>query len=396
LAFVGGCLLNLMPCVFPVLSFKVMSVLHLSGEHRSRIISLGWAYTLGILVSFWILVAALLMLRYGGQHIGWGFQLQSPHFVFLLASVLFAFGLNLLGLFEISGRFMGYGSSLTDRPGYVGAFFTGVLATLVATPCTAPFMGSAIGFALSQSIEVVFGIFTALALGLALPYLLIAHIPMVGRWLPRPGRWMETFKQLMAFFVFGTVIWLAWVLGLQTSSEGLVMLLLAFFGIGFAVWVANRWRRASIVAALLGMAVVGFAASALEGKLPAQRGGAASWDQDGLAWEPFSPATMAAYRAQGRPIFIDFTAAWCVSCQVNELMVFRSEEVRATLKEQGFALLKADWTNHDPIITQTLASFGRDGVPFYVIYGKGEHSPAVTLPELISPGMVLRALEGLP
>jgi thiol:disulfide interchange protein len=243
---------------------------------------------------------------------------------------------------------------------------------------------------------VVFGIFTALAMGLALPYLLIAHIPTIGRWLPRPGRWMETFKQLMAFFVFGTVIWLAWVLGLQTSSEGLVMLLLAFFGIGFAVWVANRWRRASIVAALLGMAVVGFAASALEGKLPAQRGGAASWDQDGLAWEPFSPATVAAYRAQGRPIFIDFTAAWCVSCQVNELMVFRSEEVRATLKARGFALLKADWTNHDPIITQTLASFGRNGVPFYVIYGKGEHSPAVTLPELISPGIVLRALEGLP
>jgi thiol:disulfide interchange protein len=396
LAFVGGFLLNLMPCVFPVLSLKVMSVLHMSGEQRCRIISLGWAYTLGILVSFWILVAALLTLRYGGQQIGWGFQLQSPQFVFLLASVLFAFGLNLLGLFEISSRFVGYGRSFAHRSGYVGSFFTGVLATLVATPCTAPFMGSAIGIALSQSVEVVFGIFTALAMGLALPYLLIAHIPAVGRWLPRPGPWMETFKQLMAFLVFGTVIWLAWVLGLQTSSEGLVTLLLAFFSIGFAVWTAKRWQRTSMVATLLAIAAVGLAAFSLEGRVPAQRGGVASWEENGLAWEPFSPATVAAYRTRGRPIFIDFTAAWCVSCKVNELMVFRSEEVRAALKERGFALLKADWTNHDPIITQTLAAFGRNGVPFYVIYGKDEHSPAVTLPEIISPGIVLHVLENLP
>jgi thiol:disulfide interchange protein len=396
LAFVGGLLLNLMPCVFPVLSLKVMSILHMSGEQRSRIVSLGWAYTLGILVSFWLLVAALLMLRYGGQQIGWGFQLQSPQFVFLLASVLFALGLNLLGLFEISGRFVGYGSSLTHRPGYVGSFFTGVLATLVATPCTTPFMGSAIGFALSQSVAVVFGIFTALAIGLALPYLLIAHIHAVGRWLPRPGQWMETFKQLMAFLVFGTVIWLAWVLGLQTSSEGLVTLLLAFFSIGFVVWVATRWKRSAVVATCVGIAAVGLGAFSLEARVPAQRGEVASWEQNGLAWEPFSPATVAAYRAQGRPIFIDFTAAWCVSCQVNELMVFRSDEVRAALKARGFALLKADWTNHDPIITQTLAAFGRNGVPFYVIYGKGEQSPAVTLPEIISPGTVLRALENLP
>jgi thiol:disulfide interchange protein DsbD len=207
---------------------------------------------------------------------------------------------------------------------------------------------------------------------------------------------METFKQLMAFLVFGTVIWLAWVLGLQTSADGLVTLLLAFFGIGFAVWIAQRWKRAAIVAALLGMIAVGLGAYTLEGRDAAQRGGGASWEQGGLAWEPFSPATVAAYRAQGRPVFIDFTAAWCVSCQVNELMVFRSAEVRAALQERGFALLKADWTNYDPIITQTLAAFGRNGVPFYVIYGKGEQSPAVTLPEMISPGMVLRALENLP
>src|SRR5262245_39353125 len=196
---------------------------------------------------------------------------------------------------------------------------------------------------------------------------------------------METFKQLMAFLVFGTVIWLAWVLGLPTSSGGLVTLLLAFFSIGFAVWIAKRWKRAAMVAALLALAAVGLAAFSLEAKVPVQQRGVASWEQDGLAWEAFSPATVAAYRAQGRPIFIDFTAAWCVSCKVNERMVFRSEEVRAALRERGFALLKADWTNRDPLITETLAAFGRNGVPFYVIYGRGEHAPAVTLPEIISP-----------
>lgn len=396
LALVGGLLLNLMPCVFPVLSLKVMSVVQMAGEERSRIVNMGWAYTLGILVSCWVLVAALLILRYGGLHIGWGFQLQSPQFVFVLASILFAFALNLLGFFEISGRFTAYGSSLAYRPGYMGSFFTGVLATLVATPCTAPFMGSAIGFALSRSVGVAFGIFTALAIGLALPYLLISYIPAVGRWLPRPGRWMETFKQLMAFLVFGTVIWLAWVLGLQTSPAGLITLLLTFFGIGFMVWIAYRWRRAAPVAALLGIAAVIVAAFSLEATVPADREGATAREEYGLVWEPFSPAKVAEYRAQGRPIFIDFTAAWCVSCQVNELMVFRSEDVRAALNKRGFALLKADWTNHDPVITQTLASFGRNGVPFYVIYGEGRNAPAVTLPEIINAGIVLRALENLP
>ena len=396
LALVGGLLLNLMPCVFPVLSLKVMSVVHLAGKERSRIIKMGWAYTLGILVSFWVLVAALLLLRYGGLHIGWGFQLQSPPFVFVLASVLFVFALNLLGCFEISGRFTAYGHSLTYRPGYVGSFFTGVLATLVATPCTAPFMGAAVGFALSQSVGVAFGIFTALAVGFALPYLLISYIPTVGRWLPRPGRWMETFRQLLAFLVFGTVIWLAWVLGLQTSSAGLVTLLMAFFCIGLAVWIASRWRRVATVAVLVGIAAVLMAAFSLEATAPAHRESVTVQGKDGLAWEAFSPAKVAEYRAQGRPMFIDFTAAWCVSCQVNELMVFRSEEVRGTLKARGFALLKADWTNHDPIITQTLASFGRNGVPFYVIYGKGKDAPAVPLPEIINAGIVLHALENLP
>jgi thiol:disulfide interchange protein len=182
----------------------------------------------------------------------------------VLASVLFVFALNLLGCFEISGRFTAYGNSLAYRPGYVGSFFTGVLATLVATPCTAPFMGAAVGFALSQSVGVAFGIFTALAVGFALPYLLISYIPTVGRWLPRPGRWMETFRQLLAFLVFGTVIWLAWVLGLQTSSAGLVTLLMAFFCIGLAVWIAGRWRRVATVAVLVGIAAVLMAAFSLE------------------------------------------------------------------------------------------------------------------------------------
>ena len=200
-ALLGGLLLNLMPCVFPILSIKALSVLQMSGERRGDVRKMGWAYTLGILVSFWTLVGTLVVLRLGGRHIGWGFQLQSPHFVFVLACILFVFGLNLLGVFEIYGAFVSVGDGLARRSGSTGAFFTGVLATVVATPCTAPFMGAAVGFALSQTALVIFAIFTALALGLALPYLLICHLPILTRILPKPGAWMETLKQVMAFFV---------------------------------------------------------------------------------------------------------------------------------------------------------------------------------------------------
>jgi thiol:disulfide interchange protein len=392
-AFVGGLFLNLMPCVFPVLSLKVMSLLKISGQEKSRVRKLGLAYTAGILVSFWILITVLLVLRFTGQQIGWGFQLQSPRFVFVLACVLFAFALNLLGMFEITGSFVGAGNSLANKEGLTGSFFTGVLATLVATPCTAPFMGSAVGFALTQTPFVVFLIFTSLGLGLSAPYLLVSYFPKLGGFLPKPGLWMETFKELMAFLIFGTVIWLAWVLQIQTSAPGLIILMSGFVGIGFAVWLSRRGRAEAYrwLGVLIGILSVFSSCLALRPATSASN--LAIGHEGGLTWEKFSPEKLEEYRAKNEPVFVDFTAAWCVSCQVNELLVFQSEAVKEKLRALGFHLMKADWTNEDPVITKTLASFNRNGVPFYLIYGKGKDVPAVQLPEVINAGLVLNELE---
>lgn len=394
-ALLGGLLLNLMPCVFPILSIKALSVLQMAGERRRHVRNLGWAYTLGILVSFWALVGTLVVLRLGGRHIGWGFQLQSPHFVFVLACILFVFGLNLLGVFEIYGSFVGVGDGLARRSGLTGAFFTGVLATVVATPCTAPFMGAAVGFALSQPPLVIFAIFTALGFGLALPYLLICYVPLLTRLLPKPGLWMETLKQVMAFFVFATTLWLAYVLSLQSSSTGLLLLMSAFVGLGFAAWLKARFARATPMAIVLGLAVVTSASLSLA-KAPLPAAPATTLQaSDALVWEAYSPAKLAAYRAQGKPVFVDFTAAWCVSCKVNETVIFHSEAVKKKLVDMGFVLLKADWTNEDPEITQALNAFGRSGVPFYVVYPRGKESAAMPLPEVLNAGVVLGALEKL-
>jgi thiol:disulfide interchange protein DsbD len=393
-ALLGGLLLNLMPCVFPILSIKALSVLQLSGERRGDVRKMGWAYTLGILVSFWALVGTLLVLRLGGRHIGWGFQLQSPHFVFVLACILFVFGLNLLGVFEIYGAFVSVGDGLARRSGSTGAFFTGVLATVVATPCTAPFMGAAVGFALSQTPLVIFAIFTALGFGLALPYLLICYLPIVSRMLPKPGAWMETLKQVMAFLVFGTTLWLAYVLSLQSSSTGLLLLMTAFVGLGFAAWLAARFTRTTPMAIVLGLAVVTSASLSLS-KSPLPVAPATVQASDTLVWEAYSPEKLAAYRAQGKPVFVDFTAAWCVSCKVNETVIFHSEAVKKKLTDLGFVLLKADWTNEDTAITQALNAFGRSGVPFYVVYPRGKESAAMPLPEVLNAGVVLGALAKL-
>jgi thiol:disulfide interchange protein DsbD len=257
-------------------------------------------------------------------------------------------------------------------------------------------MGSAVGFALTQSPLVVFLIFTMIAVGLALPYLLISFVPGVGRYLPKPGAWMETFKELMSFLIFGTVIWLAWVLSLQAAISGIMILLCAFLGIGFATWIAFRFSRSKSAhrfALLVGVLVVASSAYLVKGA-PANSVSGVS-HEEGLVWEKFSPEKLAQYRSQGQPVFIDFTAAWCVSCQVNEMVVFHNEEVRQKLKDSGVVLMKADWTNEDPVITKTLASFGRNGVPFYVIYGKEKDAPADPLPEVINAGIVLKELEKL-
>ncbi|HEX3662515.1 MAG TPA: thioredoxin family protein [Acidobacteriaceae bacterium] len=406
LAFLGGMLLNLMPCVFPVLFIKGLALVQ-SGQHeRHRLRAHGWVYTLGILFSFWIVVAVLLILRAAGRQLGWGFQFQSPIFVALMAMLLFFLGLALAGQFEIGLSLTSAGGSLAQKQGYAGSFFTGVLAMVVATPCTAPFMGAAIGYALSHSAIVSFIVFTALALGLAVPYLLLAYFPGWARLLPKPGAWMEVLKQAVSVPIFATVIWLVWVY-LRVAGTGLALmaLLAAFLLLAIAGWFLGRWpgRTApAVIAALIVAAAIAVPVSILHA-LPAPSqsfsGSGAPGSQlpaSGSAWQPFTPAALQQARAQHRPVFIDFTASWCLSCQVNERLILDRSDVQQRLRTSGATLLRADWTNQDPAITQELASLGRSGVPTYVLYPPDPSAPPHVLPEVLTPGIVLDALNALP
>lgn len=388
LAFLGGIILNFMPCVFPVLFLKGLALVNSSTEERSRLRAHGLVYTLGILVSFWVIVAVLLLLRSTTNQIGWGFQLQSPIFLVILAVGLFFFSLSLAGQFELGLSLTSAGDSLTRRQGYTGSFFTGVLATVVATPCTAPLMGAAIGFALAQSVGITFAVFTALALGLALPYLLLSFEPSWTRILPRPGAWMETLKQLTAVPLFATVIWLTWVFGRLAATgtgqgtDAIAKLLFGFLLVAIAGWALHTYpaRLGSTLTAIV-LLIFAVAIPLYQPK------------DTRLAWQPFTEQTLASARAAGHPVFIDFTAAWCLSCQVNERLVLRSTDVQQQFSAGKVTLLKADWTQYDPAITQQLASVGRSGVPTYVIYPAAPGAKADVLPELLTKPIVLDALK---
>ena len=416
LAFLGGILLNLMPCVFPVLFLKGLALVQSSSQSRAHLLRHGLVYALGILLSFWGIVAVLLVLRATGSHVGWGFQLQSPVFIALLASLIFLLALSLAGQFEIglsltrSAARWSIGQTRRHRAGkqgYAGSFFTGVLATVVATPCTAPLMGAAIGFALTQSAAVIFAVFTALALGLAAPYLLLSWQPAWVRVLPRPGAWMEVLKQITAVPLFATAIWLAWVYGQLHASDGvdqMALLLCCFLLLAIAGWALGRWpakwasRIAAVVLIALGLAIpLSQTRGAGQAGAAAQKGieqtNAAAANGAELVWQPYSEQALDAARAAGHPVFIDFTAAWCLSCQFNERAVLRSADVESALRAHNFVLLKADWTNGDPGITQKLASLGRAGVPTYVVYSAAAGSAPDVLPELLTKGLVLAAIE---
>ncbi|CAN5665311.1 thioredoxin family protein [soil metagenome] len=390
LAFLGGIILNLMPCVFPVLFLKGLALVQSSGEDRSRLRSHGLVYTLGILVSFWAIVAALLILRAGGSQAGWGFQLQSPTFIALLAAGLFFFALSLAGQFDLGLSLTSVGGELAQKQGYTGSFFTGVLATIVATPCTAPLMGAAIGFALAQPAGITFAVFTALGLGLAVPYLLLSFNPAWMRLLPRPGAWMEVLKQLTAVPLFGTAIWLAWVYGNLYSGgsaaaagvDHLTKLLWCFLILAIAGWALGKWpaRWSSAIAALV-LAAVAITIPLYQPK------------DTTLVWQPYSQQTLDSARAAGHPVFIDFTAAWCLSCQVNERIVLKSSDVQKQFSDRKVTLLKADWTQYDPEITKQLAAVNRSGVPTYVIYPANKSAAADVLPELLTKDIVLDALK---
>ena len=389
LAFLGGLILNLMPCVFPVLFLKGLALVHSSGEQRRRQRLHGVVYTLGILVSFWVVVGALLLLRAGGRQVGWGFQMQSPGFVAVLASLVFFLGLSLAGQFEFGLSLTGAGGGLAQKQGLAGSFFTGVLATVVATPCMGPMLGAAVGFALSQPVPLTFLIFTMLALGLALPYLLLTLQPQWTSILPKPGAWMEILKQFTAVPLFATAIWLAWVYGQLYTRDGssealnrMALLLLSFLLLAIAGWALGRWpgRGAASLAALALVAGAVF--------LPLR-----PQTVEAQTWQPWTPEAFASARASGDPVFIDFTAAWCLSCKVNEAAVLRSGEIEAKLAKGHFRLLKADWTQYDPKITAELAEINRSGVPTYVIYSAGKNANADVLPELLTKDIVSQAIE---
>jgi thiol:disulfide interchange protein DsbD len=385
LAFLGGLILNLMPCVFPVLFLKGLALVNSSNEERHRQRLHGLVYTLGIVVSFWIIVAVLLVLRSGGRELGWGFQLQSPGFVAVLASLMFFLALSLAGQFEIGLSLTSAGGGLAQKQGFAGSFFTGVLATVVATPCMAPLMGAAVGFALAQPSWMTFTVFTALALGLALPYLILSMQPQWTRVLPKPGVWMEILKQLTAVPLFATAIWLAWVYGNLYGHEGtdrMAWLLACFLVLAMAGWVLGRWP------ARWGSAIVAIVLIAAGLTLPLRKPVAET-----MIWQPYTAANFEAARASGKPVFVDFTADWCLSCKFNEATVLRSSEVESKLREDHVQLLKADWTHYDAEITKMLASVDRSGVPTYVIYPAGAHSNADVLPELLTKDIVLKALD---
>ena len=395
LAFLGGLLLNLMPCVFPVLFLKGLALVNSGNEERHRLRAHGFVYAAGIVVSFWVLVGALLVLRAAGAKLGWGFQFQSPVFLALMAGLLFFLGLSLAGQFEMGLTLTSAGGSLASKQGYTGSFFTGVLAVIVATPCTAPFMGAAVGYALSQSVAGTFAVFTALALGLAAPYAALTLHPAWTRWLPKPGAWMEVLRQAVSVPIFVTVIWLAWVLARAYGSSVLAAVMVGFLLLAIAGWFLGRWPGrpwASAVAAAIVVAVIAISAIA-PGRLAAS--GSAGDSEVPRGWQPWSAAAVSRSLAAGQPVFVDFTASWCLSCQVNERVALTKPEVEQAFGARNVVLMKADWTRHDEAITQVLSSLGRSGVPAYALYTPGQSEPQM-LPEVLTPGIVTDALEKLP
>ena len=399
LALAGGLVLNLMPCVLPVLSIKALGLVQLAGARAATLARHGLAYTAGVLVSFAIVAGALIALRATGERLGWGFQLQSPAFVTLLAWLFFTMALSLSGAIVVSTRFTGAGQALAARPGHVGSFATGALATVAATPCTAPFMGAAVGFALAQPWPTALLVFEALGLGLALPYLLLTLVPAWRRLLPKPGPWMTRLKQLLAFPLYASAAWLVWVVSQQAGPHGVGAALAGVVLIAFASWlhqslggVRALWRRVATVAvvAVLPALIVGMVALA-----PLGAGArSAPLADEGLGWEPFSPERLAAARASGKPVFVNFTAAWCVTCLVNERVALRSSAVADVFAKKGVVALKADWTARDPMISRILGSLGRSGVPLYALYPSGSPSTAPTLlPQLLTEGTVIEAID---
>jgi thiol:disulfide interchange protein DsbD len=404
-AFLGGVILNLMPCVFPVLSIKILSLVQQLGTDSGKIRAHGWAYLVGVVLSFALIAGLLIGLRAGGAQIGWGFQLQSPWVIGLLVYLFFLIGLNLSGYFEIGTSMMGIGESLVQRQGYTGSFLTGVLATVVAAPCTAPLMASAVGFALTQSNFVALTIFACLGLGMAAPYVILCYSPALLKALPRPGNWMVSFKEFLAFPMYATAVWLVWVLTQQAGSTGVLGVLGGVLMLVFAIWLIRDvrggfFKRRLQMSLALAVSVIALAlpfqfnaSGTTTGAGTEGAGSARARGYAGPDYAAYSPAVLSSLRARG-PVFINLTAAWCITCKVNEAVALDRAAVRIAFEAADVQYLKGDWTNEDPDITRLLESYGRSGVPLYLLFS-GAQGQASVLPQILTEGIVLDALSKL-
>jgi len=400
-AFLGGLILNLMPCVLPVLSLKLHSLILQSGSSRKTSIRNALAYTLGVLVSFWILAGTLLVFKAGGNAAGWGFQFQNPRFVAIMAIFFMAFALNMLGVFEIGSGAAKLTSKSIPKGALPRAFVSGILATAAATPCTTPFMGAAVGYALSSSPATAFIVFSSLALGLSSPIIVLSAFPSLASRLPKAGRWMETLRHILGFFLLATVLWLISVLSSLANARAIFASLAGLLGTGIAAWAWGRWNgiefssRARIIARVASVTI--FASSIALALLPMTETGTTGAmgtreSKSGLHWQAYDAVLLAELRSKNIPVFVDFTADWCLSCKANEFAVLDRAAVVEEFAKRGVVALKADWTRSDPAITEALASYGRSSVPLYLLFIPGREKPLI-LPEILTIPAMLKALE---
>lgn len=387
LAMGGGLILNLMPCVFPVLSLKALSFASMQGGESRRQHLHGWAYTGGIIGSFMVAGLIIIAARAAGQGAGWGFQLQSPVFVGALTYLFLVIGLSLSGMVHFGTSLMGVGQGLTATDGVRGSFFTGVLAAVVASPCTGPLMAPALGFALTQPPTIALGIFMALGFGMALPFLLLSYSPKLANMLPRPGAWMERLKELLAFPMYLTAAWLLFVFGRQVGMTGVFFLMLGAVAITFAIWLfqnqpqGRHWRKlvqGSAVAALVFAGFVVFSSTNYRDRVD--------------DWQPYSRQLVQELRSQGQPVFVDFTADWCITCKANEAVALSRKGFKEAVSQYNVALVKGDWTNEDPVISAVLSEFNRSGVPLYLVYPADRTQQPEVLPQLLTQDLVISAL----
>jgi thiol:disulfide interchange protein len=398
--FLGGTILNLMPCVLPVISLKIFGFVQHAGQSRQKIFRNGVAFAAGIFAWFLGLAVLLIGLKSAGHQITWAFQFTNPYFVFGMSVIVLVFALNLFGVFEISlpqaaaRGMIGFAAS----EGYAGSFFQGMFATLLATPCTAPYLGTALGFAFAQSGAIILAMFLSIAAGMALPYVLLCAQPAWLRFLPRPGPWMVHVKQFMGFLLLGTLVFLLYVIGAQRGLDGLIWASCFLLVVSIVCWMQGAFiiptatlRKKAVVAVLMLGLLIGSGFYFIGDKFAAAKAAASAAQGEG-DWKPFSAERLQSELAQGHPVFVDFTAAWCLNCKFNEGHVLENAAVRQAFERHGVTKLKADWTNGDPVITKFLKQFGRVGVPFYVLY-PGKSEPPVVFPELLTKNLVIEKLE---